>query len=287
MSSDARRYTPTDVVTTGYLVVTGALILVFRHNLPAWPQHIALRLVLLGGIAALIFMPKRVAGGVRRFVHEWYALPFFLLVYREVGSLVHLVRPDYFDAQLIAWEAALFGGVQPSIWLAERGPQWIAELMIFTYAAYWWYGPLVGAYIYRKGGRGAFREFVFSITVTMLTHYVIFIVLPAAGPRFALANEGATMLTGSPFMDAVNGIVRHEGLRGAAFPSSHVAVMTAVTWSAWRHARPLAVLGTVLSALLVVAVVYGRFHYALDAVAGAALGLLLPALAQTIFARAR
>lgn len=275
---------PTDVVIVAYLVVTGALIAVFHRNLPSWPVHLALRVVLLAAVGALVLMPKRGAGGFRRFVHEWYALPFFLLVYREVGTLVHLVRPDYIDPQLIALEARLFGGVQPSVWLAANGPQWVGEVMLFVYASYWWYGPLVGAYVYRRS-RDAFREFVFVVTVTMLTHYVLFILLPAAGPRFALADQGATMLTGSPFAHTVNAIVRTEGLRGGAFPSSHVAVMFAVTWCAWFHARPFRWLGTVLSLLLLVAVVWGRFHYALDAAAGAVLGVLLSSVAQAIFHR--
>jgi membrane-associated phospholipid phosphatase len=42
---------------------------------------------------------------------------------------------------------------------------------------------------------------------------------------------------------------------------------------AWRHQRPLAYLLIPFTGSVMIATVYGRFHYALDALAGAALAI--------------
>ncbi len=55
---------------------------------------------------------------------------------------------------------------------------------------------------------------------------------------------------------------------GAAFPSSHVAAAVVAALCALRYWRPLGLLLTPLTVGLVLSVVYGQFHYAVDAVAG-------------------
>ena len=63
------------------------------------------------------------------------------------------------------------------------------------------------------------------------------------------------------------------GARGGAFPSAHVSGAVVVSLVAWRHQRRLAYLLVPLTGSVMVATVYGRFHYALDALAGAALAI--------------
>ena len=58
---------------------------------------------------------------------------------------------------------------------------------------------------------------------------------------------------------------------GTAFPSSHVAVALVAAVCAWRGFRPLGALLLPAAVLLSLATVYCQFHYAVDALAGAAL----------------
>jgi membrane-bound metal-dependent hydrolase YbcI (DUF457 family) len=58
---------------------------------------------------------------------------------------------------------------------------------------------------------------------------------------------------------------------GTAFPSSHVAASLVASVSAWRGLKPLGAPLVVLAVLLTLGTVYGQFHYAVDALAGAAL----------------
>ncbi len=280
---------PTEVVVACYLAATVALQVIFHANQRDWQAQAAAHLAVLGAVTMLFAPAWRGAPiPVRRalkVLRVWYPLPMFAFLYAHVGEIVHIVNPGYIDGQLILADQALFHG-QPSVALAEHSPAWLGQVMAFAYASYWWYGPLVSFVIYRAAGVLAARRFVFQVTLTMLTCYFIFQLLPAMGPRFALSQAGGTLLEGGGMIALVNHVVSTNGLRGAAFPSSHVAVMLAVVWGAWRYApRPVALVGVVLCALLSVAVVYGRFHYAVDAMAGVAAGVALGVIAEAWMTR--
>lgn len=280
---------PTEAVVACYLAATIALQLVFRANQRDWQAQVALHAAVLGGVA-MLFAPwaeslPRPLRRVVALVRVWYPLPMFPLLYAHVGQIVHIVNPGFIDGQLINAEKALFHS-QPSIALAEHGPAWLGQIMAFAYGSYWWYGPLASVVIYRVAGALAARRFVFRVSLTMLVCYFVFQLLPAMGPRFALSHIGATLLEGGGMIAFVNSVVSTNGLRGAAFPSSHVAVMLAVVWGVWREGpRWLAGIGTLLCAVMTVAVTYCRFHYAIDAICGVAVGVLLCALADAWAAR--
>src|SRR5437867_3812801 len=99
----------TDVATIAYLLVTGALIVAFRENVPGWGWHLALRGAILAGLAVLVYAAGRTRSTVVDVVHVWYPLGLFLVLYHEVGSIVHVVNPGFVDGQIIVWEGRLFG----------------------------------------------------------------------------------------------------------------------------------------------------------------------------------
>jgi membrane-associated phospholipid phosphatase len=67
----------------------------------------------------------------------------------------------------------------------------------------------------------------------------------------------------------------HGGARGAAFPSTHVAVSTLILLAAWKEERRIGYLLVPLVMGVYVATIYGRFHYALDVVAGCCLAVII------------
>jgi membrane-associated phospholipid phosphatase len=63
------------------------------------------------------------------------------------------------------------------------------------------------------------------------------------------------------------------GARGGAFPSAHTSVACIVWLVAWTRDRHLAYWLTPLVGGILVATIYGRFHYVLDVVAGVLLAV--------------
>src|SRR4030095_2040522 len=114
-------------------------------------------------------------------------------------------------------------------------------------------------------------ELLLMLTTVLLGSYLFFILLPVDSPYY-LSHRLGPPLSGHFFFDLVHEMAR-GGARGGAFPSAHVSGAVVVSLVAWRHQRGLAYLLLPFSAGVMIATVYGRFHYVLDTLAGAALAI--------------
>src|SRR2546425_5341078 len=118
-----------------------------------------------------------------------------------------------------------------------------------------------------SAGRARARRTIFAVMVTFYACYVVFLFFPVAGPRytFELAHNAATAVWPAR---AAQWVLDQGDSWGAAFPSSHVAAAVVAVLCALRYWRPLGFVLTPFTIGLVLSVVYGQFHYAVDAVAG-------------------
>ena len=90
------------------------------------------------------------------------------------------------------------------------------------------------------------------------------------GPRFLVGPAAAP---DGPVRRTVLHLLAAGSSRGTAFPSSHVAAAVVATLAALRTQRRVGIVLGVLTAGLTVGTVYGGFHYAVDALAGVAVGV--------------
>jgi membrane-associated phospholipid phosphatase len=134
--------------------------------------------------------------------------------------------------------------------------------------------PAVCGYWYATRRQTAFREVVLLLAVTMFGSYLFFILFPVDSPYYRSDPLGPPF-AGHFFFDLVHEVSSRGGARGGAFPSAHVSGAVVIWLVAWRYQRPLAVLLAPIVAGVVVATVYGRFHYALDTAAGLLLAIVV------------
>jgi hypothetical protein len=116
----------------------------------------------------------------------------------------------------------------------------------------------------------AFDRALLALSLSMLSCYLIFVVFPVQGPRYIGPPEG---IPEGPIRALVLTILQGGSSRGAAFPSSHVAVAVTQSLVMLRFHRPAGMVMTVTSLLLAAGAVYGGFHYAIDALTGGVVGV--------------
>src|SRR2546422_5270052 len=145
----------------------------------------------------------------------------------------------------------------PSVWLSE-----IMEGIYFAYYPVVLGPPLVAAL---TGRRDALRDMTLRLLVTYIGCYVVYLAFPVDGPAYTAARHSGAVTEG--LLYRLNHLLHHAGdSRGTAFPSSHVAGVIAIAWSARRwFARPVAWLFTIEAVGVVFATVYTQNHYAVDA----------------------
>jgi membrane-associated phospholipid phosphatase len=253
-----------------YLALTAALAASLGDTIPGRGRLIVLHLTLSATL--LILNRARPSAGILGVLHDWHPLLLFPVLYKEVEVLARGIGDWRLTAAIPAWEAALFGG-QPSSYLSQRlASVMLSEYLHFCYLAYVIVIPSVAAYWYVSGRRTAFGELLLMLSAVMLGSYLFFIVLPVDSPYY-LSQRLGPPFSGHVFFDLVHQVSARGGARGGAFPSAHVSGAVVVSLVAWRHQRWLAYLLVPITGGVMVATVYGRFHYALDAIAGAAVAI--------------
>ncbi len=270
-------------VALGYLAASSALIAVFAENL-AHPVKLFGAQAL---VAAMILILCRVEarGGTDRnvcptatqkfwhFWRHWYPHLFFLFCFEELGKLVHLVTPGWRDAKLIAADYWLTG-VHPTVWLEQFATPARNDFMQFAYLTYFTYLLVLGGILYyRRDLQGYWSVMTYSAAGYAIG-YGIAIFFPIESPWFSMAGAWRGSLQGGPFTAAINFIEHFGRVRGAAFPSEHVAGSVAALWGAWRHRRWLFWVMVPMVLCMCVSTVWGRYHYVVDVFGGMATGTL-------------
>lgn len=285
VAAPAATMTPTDRIFLGYVGVTGLLIAALGWRLSAglWIglslTHVAILLVGLA-LARRQLRGRSPAG----FLRDAYPLFFVPYLYWEIRYTAKLVTSGYHDALIQHLEAALFGrqlAIAFSQWLPYP---WLSEAMHFFYATYWFMLPAAFLALYLRDRLAGFRELAFVELTIFFSCYLIYIFFPVAGPFYHFPPISGRLADGF-FYRLVHGVLADGGSRGAAFPSSHVAVALGISLVTWRYDRVVWAALTPLVVGLIFGTVYGRFHYGIDALSGVVFALAIVPVARWIWRR--
>jgi membrane-associated phospholipid phosphatase len=260
-----------DRLTLGY-VAFAALVTAVR-----WPTSAGAPSVLLlyAGVAllALAAPALRRRGGVPAFFGEFYPLILTVLLYSAIGTLNSAVGVLH-DLRVQAVERALFG-CQPSVeWIRAMPSPVLSTLMHGAYLLYFAILAVGPMGLWFSGRREEARRVLLSCATAFYFCYAVFLLFPVAGPRylFPLAENDATTIGIARFTQA---LLSGGSALGTAFPSSHVAASAAVSVRTFLEWKPLGTPLLAVSILLALATVYCQLHYAVDAVAGAAVAVIV------------
>jgi len=260
-----QRFTAVDIVTLVYVTFATAAVLAFSgEDHASWDLLLTAHALVV--VLVLIAPRAREAGAVGRFLGDWYPMVLLAGLYAEVGVVnVDLgVQHDQIIQRLELW---VFGSQLSYRWIREMpnpGLSWLLHSCYLVYYAILCASPLG---LWLRGRRDAARRTILAVMVTFYVCYVVFLFFPVAGPRymFDLAHNAATSVGPARW---AQWLLDRGDSWGAAFPSSHVAAAMVAALCALRYWRPLGLTLMPLTIGLVLSVVYGQFHYAVDALAG-------------------
>ncbi len=276
----------------GYLVIHSLYILAARYR-PARAGRVLLvnSLLLVLFLAQLLTLHSEALWGESwfRMTVLWPPIAFFWWAYLWAGHTLHVFYLEgvSFDGALIRLEARFFN--QPSLWLASGRPPWLTDVFHFLYNTYYAYTPILALYLHINGRINEFQSMSFAVILGYALCYSFFPLLPVWGPRWGLVvagllHESERCLTGGWMTRATNAIM-YEGLahKGCAMPSAHSSTGVVFLVWCWRIWGPAGGLSAILIvAGMAFAAVYGRYHYVVDIIVGAALGALCVLVADWV-----
>lgn len=280
------RFWAIDKVLLTYFAFTAAVELIwFREifdaaELLAW--HL-LGVVLIIAAAMSKSRPGTVLFHVVRIFRNWYPLLFVACCYREMATLIPVLRQTRFDHALAELDRS-FWGSYPTVWLERIYSPFLTEYLQIIYTLFIPVVLLVPSVIWIQKRYGEFRYMAFLIALGFLASYLGYLIVPARGPRFLLEHLQHAPLQGIWLFDSMQAML--NGLEHAhydCFPSGHTELTVIACWLSRSISAKLFRAYFLYTLCIVFATVYLRYHYTADLLAGVMVAIALILTAPRLY----
>ena len=272
-----RGHTPTDTLFLAWLAADTAVLLAHARDVEYWPL-----LLFANGLCALVvwLLQRAPREGVGRFVGGAYPLLLTAAFYPQLG-IINTGAGMVHDVLVQHWEQALFGSQVSMTWHHAMPSLLLSEILHFCYGSFYWVVIFAPVYLFTRARDESFQRGCFVMSLVLYSCYLAFALFPVAGPRYYFGVATGPEAQGL-VARTVHSILEGGSAWGTAFPSSHVAAAWAAAFILWKDARRAALLLMPISLGVPFGTVYGQFHYGVDALAGAIVGVVLCALADPL-----
>jgi membrane-associated phospholipid phosphatase len=200
---------------------------------------------------------------------DWLALAFTIVAYREMDWFSPEHHTHVLENSWVVWDRYLLDHLGLRRYIEFLGPL-IPSLLELCYFVVYAVGPFAVGVLYWTKRQERAPDLLFLYEAGTLLAYACFPFFLSEPPRTAF--PGMDMPTIHNWLRRANlGVVNGYGIHSSVFPSAHVssAVSAAIGMIICLPEKPWFGRGLLIYALLVsVAVIYGRYHYAIDSVAG-------------------
>jgi membrane-associated phospholipid phosphatase len=222
-----------------------------------------------------ILLTRFRASEVTRHLRNWIPLALMLLGYKEMGWLAPAAHDHHLEQAWIVLDRSALRDWRLREIIESAGPLFPAILetcyvLVYSLPAF----VMTMLYLYRRS-RSA-DDLLFIYLLGLFLSYMQFPLWPSEPPRIVFPGEDA------PTVDTLlrqfnHWILGGYGIHTSVFPSAHVSGAVAASFAMKRAFadRPWIYRGVfIYAALVALATVYGRYHYAVDAVAGIVVGMV-------------
>ncbi|HOT43510.1 MAG TPA: phosphatase PAP2 family protein [Spirochaetota bacterium] len=268
------RLTPIDILVSAYCAVMLFLVSL-RIREGGWTAA-----ALMLNFSAVLVFAAVIAPMTDRIEHplarnpftRWirYVYPMFLLgpFFRWIYPIGRMYFPVPFDGWLLRADIAIFG-FNVAKELAHRWGDryWLTEWMNFSYLSYYWVTLYLPMYLYFSKRHREFMYVMFNAGIVIYACFICQALFPAQGPVHYDPVATGYLEAGPVTWFAREFLIRAD-IPGGAMPSGHIAGTVAIFIYAWRYARKAFWATSPIVVSLCISTVYGRYHYAVDGIAG-------------------
>jgi membrane-associated phospholipid phosphatase len=272
-AAEILRQRPADTATIIFLAFLATITIFFYQAVPKAP----ILITLYGSLIIIQFFLIRIKdkGKATRVVYDLvFPTICVLIIFDSLEGVVHYVNPQDIDPFLIRIDYLIFGN-HPTIMLEKYMNPVVTDILQLAYSTYYFIPVSYGAVLLLHNQRKEFDISLFLILFCFYLSYLGYLLFPALGPRFYLADLQTTELQGvivaEPLMNLLN---RLEGIKRDAFPSGHTAITLTVLYLSFNFRRKLFWIYLPIVAALIFSAVYCRYHYVVDIFTGVGLTIV-------------
>ena len=224
--------------------------------------------------ATLAYLEKRTGSRLITTLRDWTALAATIVAYREMDLFTPAHHNHHLEAVWIVWDRRLLHdfGFQR---LIESTGVLIPWLLEFCYFIVYAVGPFSMAILYAIGKPKRSQRFLMLYLLGTLGAYACFPYFPSEPPRTVYPGTDMPNIVGW-FRRSNLLVVGNYGIHSSVFPSAHVSSAFSAAFGMLQALPERKTIGyglVIYAALVAISTIYGRYHYAIDAVAGLGIAL--------------
>lgn len=258
------RLRPYEVLQIAYFTYVAAIAPIFiTQGMKRWlPGIIAVT------AAGLLLALSRHDSHVR----DWMPLPLTFTAFREMNLFTPAVRDHHLENAWIGYDRWLLDTAHLRAAIESLGPQLPSYLEI-CYVLVYAIALISALTLLLNHRRDQLNTFWFAYLAGTLASYALFPYFPSDPPRTVFAGADLPHVV-TIFRRFNLAILGQYGIHSSVFPSAHVSSAFACAWGLLitmpDRKRP-GFLVAVFAFSVAIATIYGRYHFAVDALAGFAI----------------
>lgn len=254
------------------LFILTVIFLFYLFSFSRSPYRIQVPLILAGLLIFIFtvagFRSELKPSKWKNIFYLLYPVLFMFCLFETFFMILPYFNELRYDEILVKIDKVIFG-VHPTVWIES----WINPLLTdFFYLLYVFYFPLplfIVIWLLKKSKMKELEEVLLMFLFTYFGAYIIYFIFPAEGPRFFLSHLQALPLDGWIISQAIRDIINFmEPNKLDAFPSLHAAITFTAMYVSYIHNKKLFYLLFPVCLGIFISLVYCRYHYVIDAVAG-------------------
>jgi membrane-associated phospholipid phosphatase len=293
MQSLMKRFNSSELLTYTYVFITAVYILMFfgmaGTNMKTC-NLLLYRIIFSVTLFLVMFVSEKTESKLTGFIR--YVFPFALITYwyPETYNLGYnldndlpksIIAPNL-DGFFDRLDIAIFG-CSPAMEFSKAFPQaFVSEIMYFGYFAYYLIFLFMFIYFFLIKTEIAERA-MFYCLCSFFVFYIIFTLVPVAGPQFYYSYPDNQVPDGYIFSWLMRLIQDLGEKPTGAFPSSHVGLTIIAMILLYEHARKYFYAILPVAIILIVSTVYIKAHYLIDVIAAFIVTPLIFILSKLIF----
>jgi membrane-associated phospholipid phosphatase len=278
-----------ETVMVCYFLYAGVMSAVLAVPSSVASFTIGLNLTLIGLFVALAYAGRVRPGSVPLSIaRDWLPLAVLVQAYREMGWFAPAEHTFELENGWIIWDRLLLTGWRLQAATEALGPV-VPSLLEICYSLVYAIGPLCLALLSVWGRRERADALLFRFLLGTVLSYALFPFFPSEPPRAVFPGDNLPAFD-TVFRQFNWWLLGNHGIHTSVFPSAHVSsayagafamfrVLPERKWAGW--------LLTILATGIFWATIYGRYHYAVDALAGLLVAVAALFLCDWIERRAR
>jgi membrane-associated phospholipid phosphatase len=218
---------------------------------------------------------------------DWTPLAFLLPAYWNIDVFVAPRSSYAFEFRWIGLDRVLLNEWHVRAMIESLGPL-LPSVLEFSYLILYAMPPVLLGAVYQFSGRQRADQFLFTLFAGTLLAYSLLPLFPSESPRIFFSGQDLPTLT-TVFRRANIWVLNACDIRTSVFPSGHVAAAFSCAFAAISAIPKKPWIGRLLllyATVVAINTLYGRYHFAIDGLAGFGIAVLGWLISRTVY-RAR